>query len=238
MKDISELKEFIESEDGKAAVDGWLTESGYKSADDISGLENKKNELLGKLKKANEFKSSVDSLFKQHNIVDSDDLAGKLATLADAQTNESDHEKTVRRLEILEKTYAEAEKRAESEKTLRVESEKKAQILSALKNAHVDDGSIDIVTPYFTRMVKNEEVGGKINLIVDTDDGPSPIDAFVEAWSKTDKAKPFIKAPSNTGGGATTPGGSSPAQLTQEQIAAIPDRKVRLEKMAELVKNS
>ena len=46
MEDIKELTEFMESDEGKEAVSGWLKESGFRSAEDVTGLEHKKDELL------------------------------------------------------------------------------------------------------------------------------------------------------------------------------------------------
>jgi hypothetical protein len=232
---LDELKEFAASDDGKSIMASYLEESGYKSKDDIQGLVNKNGELLGKLKKANEANNSTLEVFNKYDIVDSEDLAGKLATLASAQSNESELEKVARRLEIIEKTAKEAESRAASEKALRAESEKKAQIVTALKNAHVDDASFDYLMPYFGGIAKIEEADGKINLVVDSDDGSSPFNSFVDEWSKTDKAKQFIKAPSNSGGGSGGPGaGSSGTTKTLEDIAQIADRDERLKAMAEL----
>ena len=88
--------------------------------------------------------------------------------------------------------------------------------------------------PYFDRLVKVEDEDGKINLVVDSDDGPSPFNSFVDEWSKTDKAKQFIKAPNNSGGGASGPGGVNSSNMTLEQIAAMPNREDRLKAMSEL----
>lgn len=235
---IEELKEFAGTEDGAAIVADFMKDAGYLSKDDISGLENKKNELLGKLKKAQGEKEATLKLFEKYDIVDTEDLGSKLATLANAQSNESDVEKLQRRLEIIEKSAKAAEDRANAEKVLRTASEKKAQIVSALKEAHVNDESFDVLLPYFDRLVKTEEADGKINLIVDSDDGPSPFNSFVDEWTKSDKAKQFIKAPSNSGGGAGGPGGSSSANMTMEQIATMPNREDRLKAMAELGQNT
>ena len=235
MDDIKELQEFMGTDDGKSAVSKWLEETGYRSKDDITGLENKKNELLGKLKRANDDKAGLLDVFKKYDIVDSEDLAGKLATLASARSNESDLEKMVRRLEIIEKTAEVDKKAAETEKALRVNSEKKGGILSALKNAHVDDASFDFLVPYFDNIVKAQEADGKVNLVVESDDGSSPLNSFIDEWSKTDKAKQFIKAPSNSGGGSGGPGGgSSGTAKTLEDIAAMPNREDRLKAMESL----
>jgi len=82
-------------------------------------------------------------------------------------------------------------------------------------------------------------VDGKINLIVESDDGPSPFSTFVDVWSKTDKAKQFIKAPANSGGGAGGPGGSSnQGNMTLEQIAKLPSRAERNKAMDQLASAS
>ena len=191
---------------------------------------------MGKLKKATESNRSVLDLFQKYDIIDTEDLESKLTTLASAKSTETDLEKLQRRLEIIEKTAKEAEERANMEKSKRANSEKKAQIQSALKKVHVDDVSFEILLPYFDRMVKTEEDdAGRINLIVESDDGSSPFSSFIDEWSKTEKAKQFIKAPANRGGGAGGPGGvSSGLNMTEEQIAKLPTRAERLKAMDEL----
>jgi len=231
-----ELKEFAASEDGSAIMAEFLQEAGYRSTESVQGLENKKNELLGKLKKASDKNKAIDQLFQEYDIVDAEDLSSKLATLAGAKEKESDLEKLQRRLEIIEKTASEADKKAAEERARRVSSEKRAGIVSALKNAHVDDVSFDMLIPYFDGLVTAEEdEAGKVSLFVDSDTGQSPLNSFVDEWSKTDKAKQFIKAPSNSGGGSGGPGtGGSGKQRTLEDISKIADRDERLKALKEL----
>jgi hypothetical protein len=88
--------------------------------------------------------------------------------------------------------------------------------------------------PYFDRLVKVEDEDGEINLVVESDDGQSPFKSFVEDWSKTEKAKAFIKAPANRGGGAGGPGGNGGGKLTLDDIEKMPDREARLKAMADL----
>ena len=240
MEDIKELTEFMESEEGKTAVSGWLKESGFRSADDITGLEHKKDELLGKVAKSQKDKAALNELYKKHGIIDADDLDLKLAMLEGAEAKGTEMEILQRRLEIIEKTAKDSDARAEKEKALRADSEKRAQIISALKGAHVNDDSIDVLMPYFSGQVKiDEDDHGTINLTVETDEGPSPLKAYVDAWSKTDKAKIYINAPGNSGAGSSGAGsGATGQQKTYEQIAKIPDRQERLKEMAKLAANS
>ena len=214
MEAIKELDEFMENEEGKTIVSGWLKEAGYRSADDIAGLEHKKDELLGKVAKSQKDKAALNELYTKHGIVDADDLDLKLAMLEGAEAKGTEMEKLQRRLEIIEKAAETDKKLAETERALRVSSEKKAQILSELKKAHVNDESFDYLMPYFNGLVKAEDEDGKINLFVDTGDGPSPLNTFIETWSKTDNAKQFIKAPGNSGAGSTGAGGSGTAAET------------------------
>ena len=240
MEDIKELAEFMESDEGKEAVSGWLKESGFRSAEDVTGLEHKKDELLGKGAKSQADKKALNELYKKYGVIDADDLDLKLAMLEGAEAKGTEMEKLQRRLEIIEKTAKDSDARAEKEKALRADSEKRAQIISALKGADVNGDSIDVLLPYFSGQIKvDEDENGKINLIVDTDDGPSPLNTFVEAWSKTDKAKIYINAPGNSGAGSSGAGsGATGQQKTYEQINDIPDRQERLKEMAKLAANS
>jgi hypothetical protein len=234
---LKELGEFVDSEDA-AVVTEYLASKGYKTAEDIAGLERKKDELLEKVSKGQANKKATTELFDKYKIVDLDDLSVKLATLAGAQEKESDLENMARRLKLIEQTAEEDKERAGQEKALRVNSEKKSQILSALKGVHVDDVSLDLLSPYFANKVNIEEENGKINLVVTTDDGSSPLKSFIEDWSKTDEAKRYIKAPANFGGGSNGSGGGGGVVMTQEQIAALPNRNDRLKAMAELAKTT
>ncbi len=236
MEDIKELEEFIGSEDGKSAVSEWLKEAGYKSADDIAGLERKKNELLIKEAKSQKAKATLTAVYEKYGIVDIDDLGEKLATLEGTKEKISDFDKLQRKIEQIEKAAKDAGDRADREKALRANSEKSAQITSAMKSVHINDMSFDVLMPYFNNMVKIEESdNGKINLIVESDDGSSPFSEFIETWSKTDKAKTFITAPSHSGGGANGPGsGATGTQKTMEEIAAMPNQQDRLREMAKL----
>jgi hypothetical protein len=232
----AEFQEFAESEEGKALINGYVSKAGYKSAEEIAGLERKKDELLGKVSKSQKDKAALTELFDKYGIVDTEDLGGKLATLAGSESKLSDFDKLQREIEIIKKSAKEAQDKADREKALRASSEKKAQIVQALKGAHVNDDSIDVLLSYFSEKAKVEEDGtGKINLIVDSDDGSSPFSSFVEEWSKTEQAKQFIKAPGNSGAGSGGPGrGGSYSGMTLEQIAEMPDRNERLKAMAEL----
>lgn len=227
MDDIKELNEFMERDDGKSAVSEWLKESGYRSADDVSGLEHKKDELLGKVAKSQKDKAALNALYTKHGIIDFDDLDVKLAQLKGAEEKGTELEKMQRRLEIIEKTAKDADARASREKVLRADSEKRAQIISALKGAHVNDDSIDILMPYFSGQVKiDEDDEGGINLTIETTDGPSPLKAYVDAWSKTDKAKIYINAPGNSGAGAAGAGASGgAAEADLAKIEKLPQSK-------------
>jgi len=238
MDDIKELNEFIGSDEGKTAVSDWLKEAGYRSAEDIAGLERKKDELLGKVSKSQKDKAALTEVFDKYGIVDIEDLGGKLTTLAGSESKLSDFDKLQRKIEVIEKTAKDAEDRATRAQALRANSEKKAQIVQALKGAHVNDDSIDVLLPFFTGKVKVEEDDtGKINLVVDSDSGSSPFSSYVEEWIKSDQAKSFIKAPGNSGAGASSPGsGGKSGNMTIDEINNLPSRTERLKAMAELAK--
>jgi len=240
MEDIKELNEFMESDNGKTVINEWLKESGFRSAEDVTGLENKKDELLGKVAKSQKDKAALGELYKKHGIIDADDLDLKLAMLEGAEAKGSEMEKLQRRLEIIEKTAKDSDARATREKALRADSEKRAQIISALKGAHVNDDSIDVLLPYFSGQVKVEEDdNGKISLIADTGDGLSPLKEYIDTWSKSEKAKSFIKAPSNSGAGSGGPGDGKPGAVkTMEQISKLTNRAERIAAMDALKANS
>ena len=227
-----EFKEFADSDEGK----DFLAESGFKSAEDIAGLSRKNEELLGKVAKSQKAKAQLTEVYDKFGIIDAEDLKAKLATLEKSEETASDHDKLQRRLEIVEKAAKDADERAKVEKALRADSEKRAQITSGMKGVHVNDASFDVLMPYFSQRAKvTESDNGTINLVVESDDGSSPFNSYIEEWSKTDNAKQFIRAPGNSGAGASGPGsGSNSGNMTMEEIARIPNRQERLKAMDKL----
>lgn len=230
MEDINELKEFLGTDEGKAA----FTEAGYRDSESIAGLENKKNELLGKVKRNQEDKQKIIDVYKKYDIIDEKDLAEKLGTISKSKANETELEKAMRRIEIIEKTANEANERASLEKSRRATSEKKAQIITALKEAHVNDVSLEVLESFFSGITEVEEdESGKISVIVQSDDGQSPLKSYIKDWSKTEQAKSFIRAPGNSGGGASGSSTGSEQSDNLEEIAKLPEEQ-RIKRLTEL----
>lgn len=224
-----DLKEAWGTEDGKAAIAEFLAGQGFKAEDEVQGLINKRDELLGKLNKAKTEKNAFHETLVKYGIADVEDLGGKLAKLEAADASLSDLEKLQRRIEIMERESAEAKESAKKANNLRMSAEKKAQITAAMKEAHVDDESFDVLYDHFDKIAKVADEDGNLTIVVETDDGQSPIKSFIGDWSKTDKAKRFVKAAANGGGGAHGPGAAGGSQMSLDDIEKIQDRTARME---------
>jgi hypothetical protein len=138
----------------------------------------------------------------------------------------SELEVKLRRMEkqLSEKDTAEKALSAqvEAERAKRYNAEKERKILSAMSAANITDESKDMVLNFFSSKTKVSETDGKLNIFYEDEEGLNPtVDSYIQSWAKTDKAKPFIKAPVSSGAGITGSNGTGGGKMTAEQIVAM-----------------
>jgi len=239
-----QIQEILNSDEGKAlfqeAFKAEVQAKGYRTPEEIDGLNNKNRELLGKLKELKEQKNSNPLLTKleKYAIYSEEDLEGVLSASSTSKGKADETERTLkkyeRELEILRKEKADYETLAQKTKERYFQSEKQKAILSSLANAGIDESAHDILSVYFDRLTQVEEDGDKLSMIADDGAQRIPLGDYIKKWSTTDKAKHYIKAPSNSGAGTSGTGGVKPSgKMSLDQIEAIQDSKARAQAMIE-----
>jgi len=217
-----EIQEYFNSDDGKAVFEELLkneiANKGYKAPEEITGLSNKNRELLA--------------------IMDVEDLDNFLSTSPQKKTESEEINRKLQRLE--RELEAERKSKADYETALKQQkekffnAEKQTAILKALSAVGVDESATDVLSVYFDRLAKVEEdETGNLSILADDGVQSKSLIDYVSEWSKTDKAKNYIKATSNAGAGTVGSKLQSKAKMTREQIAQLPDRAERYKAMKE-----
>ena len=211
--EIDKVKEAMKTEEGRAAVQDFLKDNagdlGFVSKDDVDGLVNKKNELLGKLAKmkkntvTDDERALVDTL-REYGIMDIEGLKG---------LKEKEEGKSQAEIELakMKRDYPELKTRFEKEHEARKKAEKRFSLIRELEALNVDPETMDVLVDYFDKKTGAEiEDDGKIKIVGYDADGLSlPLQSFIKDWSKTEQAKRFIRAPESSGGGSGGPGGTT-----------------------------
>lgn len=237
-----EFKEFIASPEGNALINQYVTETGFKKPEEITGLVNKNRELLKSLsetKVKSESLKKVDQILRGYAIENPDDLESILTAF---QQSKGDTDKSKEQLSKYERELKreQAEKlelssKYENMRNKRIQSERNSQILKSLKEANVSNEAFDFLLPYFEKLTEVQEGDdGEITIYAKDDKGLSPaISDYIKDWAKTDKAKSFIKAPTHSGGGSgsTVKNGGNSAPMTLDEISLLPSREARLAAM-------
>ena len=239
---ISEIKDKLETLEGDE-LESFM-QIDFKTTEDISGLEKNRNDLLGQNKKLRDrIKSSPDlddekkkmlDFLEKSSIIDAEDLESSL-------TSKSDDVKSSAELARLKKALEVHQSKA-SELTAALESERKGRMNDAVKiKLSQELGKVDFTTNEVREIFLERFLGkaqaeltedGQLN-VFDSTDGVTPISEAIASWSKTDNAKPFLKATVNSGGGAGSGQGQGSTPSTYEEIAKIPDQSQRLKAMEE-----
>ena len=241
------IQDILNSEEGKKLfsemVQKEITEKGYKAPEEITGLSNKNRELLGEIAKKNEKIKKNDekylTIMQKYSIMDIDELDDVLSSSSpNAKGNKADEQE--RALKKWEREAANERQRAEDAlkqltqiKSQFHQAEKTKTILSALSKAGVDEVYSEVLTTYFDKVVKVEDYDGQIALIADDGAQGKPFSDYFQEWTKSEKAKHYIKATTATGAGTTQSAGRTSAKLTLEQIEKLPDRGDRIKAMKE-----
>lgn len=228
-----QIQEYLNSDEGKAVFaevfNAEIQARGYKAPDEITGLANKNRELLGEIVKLKNSKKDDPLLttLQKYAINDIEDLENVLSTTTTTKGKADEVERMAKRLEreldTERKAKAETEKALNSIKSRFHSAEKQRAILHSLAEHGIDESAHDILSVYFDRYAKVEEdENGNISILADDGAQSLPLRDYIKQWSTTDKAKNYIKAPVNAGGGTST-GSAQGNKMTMEQIAQLTD---------------
>lgn len=225
-----EFKEFLESEEGQKFLDNALSEkvkeNGYKSQEEVQGLVNKNKELLGKVKKAKDSSISEDSkkllnMLNEHEITDEEELSNFLEKSTESTKGSDDLGRQFKRLqkdfENLTTQLNMEKERANMEHEMRISSEQKVVLTTALKKAGVKENAFDMTYAYFNGLTAKEmNEDGSFSFVAKDAEGLSPdITKYIDEWSQSDNAKEFIQQPINQGAGNPLGGNSKGTTITR-----------------------
>lgn len=240
------IQDILNSDEGKKLfsemVQKEITEKGYKTPDEVTGLANKNRELLAEIAKKNaEKKKSEEKLLtilEKYAILDVDELDDVLSSSSVPKGKKDEQERTLKKFEreaANERQRAEdATKQLAQIKQQYHQAEKSRTILSALSKAGVDDVYADVLGTYFDKIVKVEEDAGKLSFIADDGAQSKPFTDYFLDWTKSEKSKHYIKATVSTGAGSTAGGNGKPiGKMTLDQIEKITDKSDRVKAMIE-----
>ena len=190
-----EFKEFMQDEKNQETFKGIVSALGYKSEEEIKGLIDKKDELLGQLRKV---KDERETLKKRLDEIDIDEYID----LKNSKANKPDKDNDLSRK--LEKLNAdiEAERKARAEIEAEYNNTLISQALTAEISDKFDPAHRAILTEAFLRKAKIENDNGKKAVVIDDGKYGLPVNEFFKSFAESDQGKPYLIKPVNTGAGS------------------------------------
>lgn len=219
-----EFKEFMQDEKNQETFKGIVSAMGYKSEEEIKGLLDKKDELLGQLRKV---KDERESLKKRLDEIDIDEYID----LKNSKAKNSDKDNDLSRK--LEKLTAEleAERKARTETEAEYNNTLISQALTAEIADKFDPAHRAILTEAFLRKAKIENENGKKTVVIDDGKYGLPVNEFFKSFAESEQGKPYLIKPVNSGAGSQQLSGK--AKFTLDEIEKMPNREERLKAMKE-----
>ena len=219
-----EFKEFMKDEKNHGVFKEIVSALGYKSEEEVKGLIDKKDELLGQLRKV---KDERESLKKRLDEIDIDEYI----ELKNSKAKNSDKDNDLSRK--LEKLNAEleAERKARAETEAEYNNTLISQALTAEIADKFDPAHRAILTEAFLRKAKIENENGKKTVVIDDGKYGLPVNEFFKSFAESEQGKPYLIKPVNTGAGSLQLSGK--AKFTLDEIEKMPTREERLKAMKE-----
>jgi len=219
-----ELKEFFSDEKNLPVFKEFATALNFKSEEEVKGLIDKKDELLGQLRKV---KDERESLKKRLDEIDIDEYI----ELKNSKAKNSDKDNDLSRK--LEKLNAEleAERKARAETEAEYNNTLISQALTAEIADKFDPAHRAILTEAFLRKAKIENENGKKTVVIDDGKYGLPVNEFFKSFAESEQGKPYLIKPVNSGAGSLQLSGK--AKFTLDEIEKMPTREERLKAMKE-----
>lgn len=230
------IQDLMNSEEGKKIFnemfDKIISEKGYKAPEDVQGLVNKRDELLSEITKKNEKIKNVEKYLtklQEYGIMDINDIDKKLGKSIkdDTPGGNSELNAIKRELETERKTREDLQKALNEQKQTLYNTKKNETILKTLSSVGVSEDAAEVLSVYFDKFAEIEDKDGKFRVMADDGEQRLTLSDYISQWSRTEKAKQYIKADHNSGGGATGSQTKPTGKMTPEQIAALPTRAER-----------
>lgn len=209
-----EFKEFMQDEKNQETFKGIVSALGYKSEEEVKGLIDKKDELLGQLRKV---KDERESLKKRLDEIDIDEYIDLKNSKAAKSEKDND---LARKLEKLNADI-EAERKARAD----IEAEYNNLLISQALTAEIadkfDSDHRSILTNAFLGKAKIETDNGKKTVVIDDGKYGLPVSEFFKTFAESPEGKPYVKKPVNAGAGAQPLGGAaSKTTFKRSEISA------------------
>jgi len=209
-----EFKEFMQDEKNQETFKGIVSALGYTSEEEVKGLIDKKDELLGQLRKVKDERESLKKRLDEIDIDEYIDLKN-----SKAKTPDKDND-LARKLEKLNADL-EAERKARAD----IEAEYNNSLISQALTAEIadkfDPAHRAILTNAFLGKAKIETDNGKKTVVIDDGKYGLPVNEFFKSFAESDQGKPYLIKPVNAGAGAQPlSGAASKTTFKRSEISA------------------
>ena len=209
-----EFKEFMKDEKNQETFKGIVSALGYKSEEEVKGLIDKKDELLGQLRKVKDERESLKKRLDEIDIDEYIDLKNSKAKTSDKDNDLS------RKLEKLNADI-EAERKARAE----IEAEYNNSLISQALTSEIadkfDPAHRAILTNAFLGKAKIETDNGKKTVVIDDGKYGLPVSEYFKTFAESDAGKPYLIKPVNAGAGAQPlSGAASKTTFKRSEISA------------------
>ena len=209
-----ELKEFFSDEKNLPVFKEFATALNFKSEEEVKGLIDKKDELLGQLRKVKDERESLKKRLDEIDIDEYIDLKNSKAKTSDKDNDLS------RKLEKLNADI-EAERKARAD----IEAEYNNSLISQALTAEIadkfDPAHRAILTNAFLGKAKIETDNGKKTVVIDDGKYGLPVSEYFKTFAESDAGKPYLIKPVNAGAGAQPlSGAASKTTFKRSEISA------------------
>ena len=215
-----QLAEIIKTDEGKALIGEVAQGLGLR---DTTGLEKKRDELLGEVRSLKDLKASLEGKYKPFEGLDPEEVKTALERFKSPDKFKDDDPRLNSLSLELKQIKGQLEtERAEKEKANRIleDKEKTSLIQSALKEAGFDPVYHGVLTTEMKmRAQLKRDESGRVSVVVAEGDEVNDIGEYTKAFAKSEAGKPFLPRPINTGVGARgTSGGAAGASFSVEGL--------------------
>lgn len=230
-----QLAEIIKTDEGKALIGEVAQGLGLR---DTTGLEKKRDELLGEVRSLKDLKASLEGKYKPFEGLDPEEVKTALERFKSPDKFKDDDPRLNSLSLELKQIKGQLEtERAEKEKYNRIleDKEKTSLIQSALKEAGFDPAYHGVLTTEMKmRAQLKRDESGRVSVVVAEGDNVNDIGEYTKAFAKSEAGKPFLPRAINTGAGARGSSGSVPgASFSVEALRDPAKRKEAFKQIQE-----
>ena len=215
-----QLAEIIKTDEGKALIGEVAQGLGLR---DTTGLEKKRDELLGEVRSLKDLKASLEGKYKPFEGLDPEEVKTALERFKSPDKFKDDDPRLNSLSLELKQIKGQLEtERAEKEKANRIleDKEKTALIKAAIEDAGFELSYHKVLTTDFKQQAQlKRDENGKVSVVMANGENVIDISEYAKAFAKSEEGKPFLPRPINSGVGARgTSGGAAGASFSVEGL--------------------